>query len=703
MGLDNLDPAKKQQEDGITEQLFSYIDQKQSLVFNAGAGAGKTYALIQSLNHVMQKCGKRLEENNQQIMCITYTNVAAKHIKEKLGNSKLVTVSTIHERLWQVIAPYQEQLLPIHKEKIESEIQKDEAFLIEKSAKDGKAFKIYCELSKEERQKFEEAVWEHKDDFYRGYGLNAKSFKNFYKQFVPEYDQLLNSAEIFKKIVLKIYAIRQNRECLTKMGLKEQGYKRVEYNARYNQDRLYKMRISHDTLLEYSRKLVTQYPTLQQIIIDKYPYIFIDEYQDTAEDVVEIMAALEKRGKEIGHTAFIGYYGDPIQSIYEYGVGGRILEKHSNLKEINKTFNRRSYAEIINVANRIRLDGLLQESIFADCKGGKVEFCFEDNVDAVIERCRNEWKNEKDPQIHCFMLKNEEVAKRTGISSIYNIFKGAKAYSGSNYKQLNTELLSNDLEKLGRAAAFLYRILKLYMDVQEEETPVEEILYGDIIKYNDLNIQTLKGIKHQLRKIKGNTLDEIVKKMCECYDKGDIDVKMIIEAVLDIEKVAYSYIIAYLVQALDSNRSQADEEEQNIEESDLSRVTQLLAIDVKEYEKWYDYIGRKNHGEVVYHTYHGTKGLEFENVLIVVEDGFGNSAGDRVFIKRFLEDYDTLGKGTLTGNYEKARNLFYVAVTRAIKNLKVIYEGESEGVRKTLNAVFNIEKQDKSIVSNRNL
>lgn len=129
----------------------------------------------------------------------------------------------------------------------------------------------------------------------------------------------------------------------------------------------------------------------------------------------------------------------------------------------------------------------------------------------------------------------------------------------------------------------------------------------------------------------------------------------------------------------------------------------MLAIDVKEYEKWYDYIGRKNHGEVVYHTYHGTKGLEFENVLIVVEDGFGNSAGDRVFIKRFLEDYDTLGKGTLTGNYEKARNLFYVAVTRAIKNLKVIYEGESEGVRKTLNAVFNIEKQDKSIVSNRNL
>ncbi len=114
------------------------------------------------------------------------------------------------------------------------------------------------------------------------------------------------------------------------MESKERGYRKVEYNARYNQDRLYRMRISHDTLLEYSKKMVVQYPGLQQIIIDKYPYIFIDEYQ--------------------------------------------------------------------------------------------------------------------------------------------------------------AELLSNDREKLGRAAAFLYRILKLYTDIREEETPVEEILYGDITKYTNLDI-----------------------------------------------------------------------------------------------------------------------------------------------------------------------------------------------------------------------
>ncbi|MCM1539631.1 MAG: UvrD-helicase domain-containing protein [Blautia sp.] len=519
--------------------------------------------------------------------------------------------------------------------------------------------------------------------------LNAKSFNDFYKAFIPGYGQLMSNVGNFKKIVTKIYAIRRNRECLAKMNSKEQGYRKVEYNARYNQDRLYRMRISHDTLLEYSEKMVVQYPGLQQIIIDKYPYIFIDEYQDTAEEVVKIMAVLENRGKEIEHTAFIGYYGDSVQSIYDYGIGERILEKHLGLKKVYKQFNRRSYEEIIAVANKIRLDGLQQESIFADCKGGKVEYCVGHSFDAVLEKCRNEWKNEADKKIHCFLLKNEEVAEKTGISDIYNVFKGAKAYSGSNYKQLNTELLSNDREKLGRAAAFLYRILKLYTDIQEDETPVEEILYGDITKYINLDIQKLKDIKQQLMGIKGDTLGDIINKMCECYVHGDVDVKMIIEAVLDTEKVTYPYIIAFLVQALDSNRVQDERTEANIEDMDLDRVKQLLAINIKEFEKWFYYVERKEQEEIVYHTYHGTKGLEFENVLIVIEDGFGTSVEDRVFIKKFLEDYVSLDEKIPIGDYEKARNLLYVVVTRAIKNLKVVYEGESGIVEETLARIFN--------------
>ncbi len=681
MGLNNLEPAKKKREDEITQELFSHIDEKQSLVFHAGAGAGKTYALIESLRHVIKENGKRLEKNNQQIMCITYTNVAAKNIKDKLGNSRLVAVSTIHERLWQLIEPYQDELLNVHREKLETEVQRQVSLLTEKNEKDKKVYRYYRELSGEDRQNFENAVWEHQDEFYQKYDADASTFKNFYKEYIPEYQSLMSSADDFKKLVGHIYTFRRYRQCLDRMEKAEQGYRKVRYDARYNQDRLYRMRISHDTLLEYSRILVARHPALQQIIIDKYPYIFIDEYQDTADNVVEIMAALDKRGKEIGHTAFIGYYGDSVQSIYEYGIGSHILKKHQGLKEVYKAFNRRSYEEIIAIANKIRLDGLQQESIYTDCKGGKAEYCAGDSFEEALEKCKGEW--------HCFLLKNEEVAKKTGISNIYNVFKEAPVYAGANYNQINTELLSNDREKLGKAASLLYRVLKLYTDIREAETPVDEILYGDITQYSRLDIKKLRYIKQQLKAIQGNTLDDVIKKMCECGDRGDADIKRIIEAVFDMEKVNYSYIVAFLVQALESNQAKEEDAEADLEDLDLSRVAQLLSIDMKEFERWFFYVERKWQDDIVYHTYHGTKGLEFENVLIVVEDGFGNKREDKVFLRKFLEDFDKLNEGVSMENYEKARNLLYVAVTRAIKNLRVIYVGESEKVKETLCEIFN--------------
>lgn len=681
MGLNNLEPAKKKREDEITQELFSHIDEKQSLVFHAGAGAGKTYALIESLRHVIKENGKRLEKNNQQIMCITYTNVAAKNIKDKLGNSRLVAVSTIHERLWQLIEPYQDELLNVHREKLETEVQRQVSLLTEKNEKDKKVYRYYRELSGEDRQNFENAVWEHQDEFYQKYDADASTFKNFYKEYIPEYQSLMSSADDFKKLVGHIYTFRRYRQCLDRMEKAEQGYRKVRYDARYNQDRLYRMRISHDTLLEYSRILVARHPALQQIIIDKYPYIFIDEYQDTADNVVEIMAALDKRGKEIGHTAFIGYYGDSVQSIYEYGIGSHILKKHQGLKEVYKAFNRRSYEEIIAIANKIRLDGLQQESIYTDCKGGKAEYCAGDSFEEALEKCKGEW--------HCFLLKNEEVAKKTGISNIYNVFKEAPVYAGANYNQINTELLSNDREKLGKAASLLYRVLKLYTDIREAETPVDEILYGDITQYSRLDIKKLRYIKQQLKAIQGNTLDDVIKKMCECGDRGDADIKRIIEAVFDMEKVNYSYIVAFLVQALESNQAKEEDAEADLEDLDLSRVAQLLSIDMKEFERWFFYVERKWQDDIVYHTYHGTKGLEFENVLIVVEDGFGNKREDKVFLRKFLEDFDKLNEGVSMENYEKARNLLYVAVTRAIKNLRVIYVGESEKVKETLGEIFN--------------
>jgi DNA helicase-2/ATP-dependent DNA helicase PcrA len=81
-----------------------------SFLLDAGAGAGKTYSLVQALRAVLKDHRRQLAANGQTVACITFTNVAKDQILERIGHDALVRVSTIHDFLWEVIGPHQKPL-----------------------------------------------------------------------------------------------------------------------------------------------------------------------------------------------------------------------------------------------------------------------------------------------------------------------------------------------------------------------------------------------------------------------------------------------------------------------------------------------------------------------------------------------------------------------------------------------------------------
>lgn len=95
---------------GAFEEITSCIEDKKSYVVEAGAGSGKTYALIQTLRYLIENKGEELLKNKQKIICITYTNVAKNEIIKRIEYNELVNVFTIHEFLWQSIKQFQKQL-----------------------------------------------------------------------------------------------------------------------------------------------------------------------------------------------------------------------------------------------------------------------------------------------------------------------------------------------------------------------------------------------------------------------------------------------------------------------------------------------------------------------------------------------------------------------------------------------------------------
>ncbi|HDR8318279.1 TPA: hypothetical protein QC150_005846, partial [Bacillus cereus] len=116
-------------------------------------------------------------------------------------------------------------------------------------------------------------------------------------------------------------------------------------------------------------------------------------------------------------------------------------------------------------------------------------------------------------------------------------------------------------------------------------------------------------------------------------------------------------------------------------------VQGMLNIDIFEYELWYKFILNKQEEKVIYHTYHGTKGTEFDNVLIIMENAFGR---DKNYFNFFFENNlnpDRL-KDEKKLEFEKIKNLLYVSCSRAIENLRIIYIDDVSNFESGIKEVF---------------
>lgn len=115
--------ANRIEELKIQEQINKCIDNSESFCFDAGAGAGKTYALVKSIEHILQDQDKRrlLKDRSQKILCITYTNAAKDEILDRIGYNSEIKISTIHDFLWDFISIQQILLIHEHRKKLKDE------------------------------------------------------------------------------------------------------------------------------------------------------------------------------------------------------------------------------------------------------------------------------------------------------------------------------------------------------------------------------------------------------------------------------------------------------------------------------------------------------------------------------------------------------------------------------------------------------
>ncbi|WP_141213058.1 UvrD-helicase domain-containing protein, partial [Brevibacillus laterosporus] len=190
--------------------------------------------------------------------------------------------------------------------------------------------------------------------------------------------------------------------------------------------------ISHDEVLALANVMFKKNSLLCDILKDKYKFIFIDEYQDTSPLVVEIfMEHLTKSKKQ----NIIGFFGDAMQSIYDDGIGE--LKKYiesGEIKEVQKKQNRRNPKLVIELANKLRFDGLVQEPsidpkapniVNGTVKEGNIKFLYSTNGD--LEEIKQSlyfegWDFNNSKQTKELYLTHNLIATKVGFPNLMEIY-----------------------------------------------------------------------------------------------------------------------------------------------------------------------------------------------------------------------------------------------------------------------------------------
>lgn len=278
---------------------------------SAGPGAGKTHWLINHIKNVMHtslRLGKM-----RKIACVTYTNIAVATILDRLGTSSdKIEVSTIHSFLYKhIVKPYARFIA--------------NDFDLNVAKMDG-----------------------HEDVILSNY-----SFLNELKQTTGQ--QRINDNA---KLVDAIANARWKFNVTGAIEIKPNYPRRIdnypvknETYFQYKKMAWAKGVVHHDDILFFSFQLLVNFPFILNVLRAKFPYFFIDEFQDSNPIQVRI---LEMIGQE---ETKVGIIGDKAQSIYGFqGADASQFETFTlhGIVDYKMSDNRRSANQIIDCLNIVR-------------------------------------------------------------------------------------------------------------------------------------------------------------------------------------------------------------------------------------------------------------------------------------------------------------------------------------------------------------
>lgn len=593
----------------------------------AGAGSGKTRVLTCRITHLM-----RMGNSPSSILALTFTNKAAREMKNRI--SEVVGVHTARN-LWM-----------------------------------GTFHSIFARILRIEAQNI-------------GYNssftiYDTSDSKSLIRSIIRDM-QLSDKVYKTKTVLSRISAAKNN---LVTAANYAQSPGAVEYDTKIRMPRIvdiYKeynrrCKVAHamdfDDLLLNTNMLLSKNPDILEKYQEKFRFILVDEYQDTNYSQYLIIKKLAAKHKNICVV------GDDAQSIYSFR--GARIENILNFRNDYpgyKTFkleqNYRSTKNIVNAANSLieKNTRRLKKTIFSDNENGskiKVIQALTDNEEGILvvnELYDNRMHEQHQYSDYAILYRinaqsrifEEQLRKRNIPHKIYG---GQSFYERKEIKDMLAYMRiivnSADNEALKRIINYPTRgigqttLTKLEQNANKQQISIWEVAQ-EPLKYScELNKGTIKKIDGFIELILQLKQQLVESSAYEIALSVARHTGLIDELYRDktAENLSKFENVQELLNAIQDFTINAQEEGRPHRlENYLEEVALITDLDSDNEE---------DQNKVKLMTVHTAKGLEFKNVFIVgLEE------------KLFPSNYS----GFLsTEELEEERRLFYVALTRAMKN-----------------------------------
>lgn len=299
---------------------------------SAGPGAGKTHWLVNHIKqvlHTSEQLGK-----SRKVACITYTNTGVEIIRNRLGKSaNQVEVSTIHSFLYRhVIKPYMHFIAHDYGFDV-SRLDGHDDILINRSM-------VRDWLNQHTNQ----------TSLRHPYSLSQlRDLPENFSRVTSWLSAICYKLDVNNNIVItadrtksRINGRPLSGACLDLLEIDLEAFKMLHWNRGL---------LHHSDVLFFTYIIIEKYPFVLNVLRAKFPYFFVDEFQDSNPIQVEI---LRKIGQE---ETVVGIIGDKAQSIFGFqGAEPNQLDDFAldGLKDYEIRGNRRSTEDIISFLNHIR-------------------------------------------------------------------------------------------------------------------------------------------------------------------------------------------------------------------------------------------------------------------------------------------------------------------------------------------------------------